>query len=833
MLCEMSNVVAEQADLPAQTRPTHKRSTLRRVFKWLLAAGVILVVLAGAVVATGYWFIRRSWPQVEGTVSVANLQSPTRIIRDRWGTSHIYAESAHDLFFSQGYAQAQDRMWQMEFTRRIGSGRLSEVLGDGPIDVDRLTRTLGLRRSAQRDWDGMGGEDRSALEAYAGGVDAYLQKNRGRLSIEFRIFGVDPEPWTPVDSLTIVKLMSWILSENASIQVSRARIIGKSDESVACQILPPYTDGAELIVAPEADGYSWLGPQFRERLKSVAALLGTEGPTQGSNSWVIAAGRTSTGRPILANDTHLDLFIPSVWYANGLHGGGFDVVGYSLAGAPGVTIGHNGRVAWGLTDLVADVQDVYIEKLDNEPDPTRYKFRGELRPLDIVSETIQMKDASPVTMKVARTHHGPLVNEWIDRFNDSRPLAISWASENSSGLIRSLLLLNRANNWGEFRDALSLWDGPNLSFVYADVDGNIGYQAAGRIPVRASKNQGVIPEPGWTGEYEWKENIPFAALPYSFNPAKGFIVTANQKPVSDDYPYRLGYEFADPFRAARITYLLSENSRVSVDDSERMQGDTYHLPAESLRPYLVSVTPANDLEAKAVEAVRTWNLHCDPDEPGAAIYQVWYRYLVEDTVGDELGPELTTEYLEFYWIHGPVMMKLVREEMSRLFDDVTTPETESRDDMVQRSLKQTVAWLSARFGSDPREWRWGRFHTMKFQHRPFGMTEVPVVSRLFNYGPMAAPGGDRFTVNATWFTWDDPENPFSSDGGAAQRIIMDLSDWDRSVGVNSTGQSEQLFYEHRDDMVSLWRDLKYHPMLFSETAIQAESRSELKLVPSM
>lgn len=814
--------------MPGQSsnyRSNHKSPRLWRALKVFGAIAAVVLLL----LAAGVWFVRSSWPKVSGTVSVSGLQAPVEVIRDRWGVPHIFAQNSHDLFFSQGYAQAQDRMWQLEFTRRVGSGWLSEILGSDTIDIDRFMRVLGFRRAAERDWQEMHGQDRAVLETYADGVNAYLEANRGNLSIEFTVFRVEPQPWSPIDSLVIVKMMSWVLSENASIEMSRARVIAASGEDVARELLPPYNEGAPVIVTAEADGYRSLGPGLVETLRSVAGTVGRVGA---SNSWVIAGDRTTRGKPILANDTHLDLFIPSVWYANGIHGGDFDAVGYSLAGTPGVSIGHNRRIAWGITDLVADVQDIYLERLDNQTDPQSYEFRGEWRPLEFEREEIQVKGSGPVTINVFRTNHGPLVNQLISPFEDSRPLTLAWANEESNSLIESIIRLNQAGNWNEFRRALSLWNGPNVSFVYADVDGNVGYQAAGRIPIRAPLDKGIVPDPGWDGEYEWRGYIPFEHLPHSLNPPTGLVITANQKPVSNDYPYQLGYEFADPFRATRIAQMLSANDQVSVEDSEQIQGDTYHLPAENLREYLKSVAPANVMEQQALAELQSWNLRCDPGEAGAAIYQVWYRFFLEYTVGDELGRELTDEYLEYYWVHGPAMLKLMKEGVSRLFDDVRTEQVETRDDIVGRALADAVAWLKERYGPNPSDWKWGRLHTLSFRHRPFGSVEIPIISRLFNYGPISAPGGDRFTVNATWFTWDDPENPFAADAGTAQRIVMDLSDWDRSVGMNSTGQSEQVFHRHREDLIPLWQDLKYHPLLFSRDAIEASTENRLRLVPT-
>lgn len=819
------------AEISRDSAAANKELPRRRTRKKLRIVLLALFLLIVAVALAGIWFVRRPWPQVSGVIHAVGLQAPVEVIRDRWAMPHIFAQNPHDLFFSQGYVHAQDRMWQLEFTRRIGNGSLCEILGPDAIEIDRLTRTLGMRRVAEADWAEMKGEDREALTAYAEGINSFLSANRGRLALEFRIFGVDPEPWSPLDSLVIVKLISWSLSENASIEVSRARIIGRAQESVAKQLLPPYSEGAPVIIPQELGSFKWLNKDLLTALKSTAGALGTAGPTQGSNNWIVSGKRTANGHPLLANDTHLDLFIPSIYYAIGLEGGGFHVAGYSLAGTPGVPIGHNEHIAWGITDLVADVEDMYVEKLDSDSEPARYEFRGEWLPLKIDTEVVKVKGAEPITLRVASTNHGPIVNQFIDRFKDSRPLSIAWSGEHNPGLIESILLLNRSADWNEFRRALSFWDGPNINFGYADVDGNIGYQAAGRIPIRGSNDPGIMPVPGWTGEYEWKGLIPFDGLPNSFNPSRGFIVSANQKPVSADYPYPLGYEFADPFRAARLNDLLSVNNHVSIEDSEKMQGDTFHIAAEQLVPYLLAIKPADDVEAKTLDEIKAWDLRCDPDQVGAAIYQVWYRFLVQETVADELGPELTDEYMEFYWIHCPVMLNLVRDNNSRLFDDTRTPEIETRDDIAKRSFKDAVQWLTSHCGPNPHGWKWGRIHTLRFHHRPFGMVDVPVLSKLFNYGPIPAPGGDRFTLNATWFTWDDPDNPYKADGGTAQRIIIDLADWDRCVGVNSTGQVEHLFHPHRDDEITRWRELKYHPLAFSRKAIEEQKDSLLTITP--
>ncbi len=810
--------------------PQHPR--LKRARKLIRNLAVVALLLLFGAVVFGTWFVRRPWPETSGTLKTAGLHARVEILRDRWGTPHIYAQNLHDLFFSQGYVQAQDRLWQMEFTRRVGNGQLSSFLGPDTLGIDRFMRTIGLRRTAERDWSHISGEERELMQAYSDGVNAYIDGHRGRLALEFNLFHIKPARWTPQDILVTVGLMSWILSENASFELSRAHFISQAGDAATKQLLPPFSDGVPFIVPEGADHYSALKNLPKESSRLLNALIGTPGPSVGSNSWAVSGSRTATGAPMLANDTHLDLFMPSSWYATGLHAGNFDAVGYSFTGTPGIVIGHNQNIAWGITDLVGDVEDFYIEKLDQSEHAHHYLFRNNWRDLDTVTETIEVKGGSPVQLGVQRTHHGPLVSNLGGRFKYPQPLALAWSGDQCETAIAAVIALNRAANYEQFRAALSLWDGPDLNFVYADQQGNIGSQAVGRIPVRSDKHQGSIPVPGWTGEYEWKGYVPALKLPNSFNPSAGFIVAANQKAVSDSYPYRLGYEWADPFRAIRISDLLSAKDHVSVDDMKQIQGDNYDLPAKDLLPYLQAVQPTNDVERKALSRLRSWNLYCSVDDSAPSIFQTWYRFLVQDTVGDELGPKLTEEYMEYYWVHMPVMLKLTKQQNNPLFDDIHTPQVEDRNAIVQRSFHDAVEWLSKRYGNDPDNWKWGRLHTLTFRHRPLGLAEVPVLSKLFSYGPMPDPACDRFTVNAAWFTTDDTEHPFNAVAGTSQRIIMQTQSWDSTLAVNSTGQSEHLFHPHRDDETQMWAKLQYHPLSFTRKAVEATLAGTLELVPA-
>lgn len=792
---------------------------MKLIRRALVTLAVILLVLLVTLAGVGTWLVRRPWPKVDGALEIEGLSAAVEVIRDEWAVPHIHAENEHDLFFAQGYVHAQDRLWQMEFNRRIGSGTLSQILGGSTLEIDRFMRTLGLRRAAEKDWDAVSSDAREFLQAYADGVNAYIDTHRNRLPLEFTILGAKPEPWTPVDSLTWGKVMSYNLGGNFRNELHRASLIATLGVEAAQELLPPYPDGAPLIVPPEAGDYVWLRNTSLSQIAHSANVMGDASLEWGSNSWVVHGSRTTTGLPLLANDMHLGLSMPSVWYENGLHGGRIDSVGYSFPGVPHVIVGHNSRIAWGFTNLNPDVQDLYIEKLDDPNQPTQYEYLGEWHNLDIVREVIEIKGQEPEQLDVLVTLHGPIINNVVSSLEDAEPLALRWTALEGTHLLEAVGLINLAQNWDDFRQAMSLWDAPSQNAVFADVDGNIGYQSPGRIPIRASGHQGLVPVPGWTGEYEWQGFIPYDELPRTLNPPAGFVVTANNKVVSDDYPYHLAYEWAAPYRAQRITDLLASDDQVSVADMQMIHAQTYSLPAEELLPYLLDLTPDTDLQSRALSEAEAWDLYVEADSTGAAVFEVWYWFLVTNTLEDELGDDLFNSV--------PLMVDLMAEPDSPWFDDVSTGQLEGRDEIARRSLADAVAWLSENYGDDPRTWEWGKMHTMVFVHQPLGESEIGLLEWLFNSRSIPARG-DSSTVDAAAFRFDEP---FAMTHGSSQRLIADLSDWGKSLSVHPTGQSGHLFNRHREDFVQLWQNVQYHPVFFDSATIAENADQVLRLSP--
>ncbi len=798
---------------------------------------VLLLVLVVAVAVWGFWFTRRPWPQIDGEVAVNGLAAPVQVIRDGWGIPQVYAEEESDLFFAQGYAHAQDRLWQMHFNRMIADGTFAAAFGQMGLKPDRFTRTLGLRRAAEREWETLDGETRGLFEAYSAGVNAFLEDHRDRLPVEFSVLRIDPEPWSPVDSLGAIELMSLYLGLNMQRELLRARLLhelGEAGETAARRLLPPYPAAGPVIV-PQSAGSPAVGTSAKRSfddsgpgLENLLPWLGESAPAWGSNAWVVAGSRTESGRPLLANDTHMGLAMPSVWYENGLHGGRFNVVGFSIPGIPAVVIGHNGRLAWGITNLFTDAQDFFAETLDDPDDPRQYQFRGEWRDLQLVEETIEVKGKEPETMTVRLTHHGPIVNDAFAEELVGQPLmALRWTALDGTGVARALFDLNLAGDWEEFRQALSGWQAPNLSFVYADVEGNIGLQAVGRHPIRAPGHDGTVPVSGANGEWEWQGYIEFDELPRAFNPEAGFIVSANNKVTSDDYPHRLTRDWADPRRAQRITDLLSAEETLGREDMRRIQADTYSLLAETLRPYLLDIEPGSDLERRALAEVEKWDLRYEADRVGASIYHVWHWFVLLNLVEDEFGEDLTKAFRRFPFHQRSITPELLAWDANPWFDDRTTPEVETRQELLHQSLADAVVWLAEHYGKDPAKWRWGRLHRALLGHLPLGMSGVAPLDWIFNPKSVPAPGGP-FTVNAAT---PSISKPFIAVAGTSQRLIADLADLGRSLAVNSTGQCAHVFHAHRDDQIALWQEVDYHPVLFDRPTAETEAEGVLTLTP--
>ena len=781
---------------------------MRRV---LVALLVLVLTALVAAAAAGVYLIRRAFPQASGTLRAPGLQAPVEIARDRWGIPHIVARTAHDLFFAQGYVHAQDRLWQMELHRRTASGRLSELFGEVTLDTDRFLRTVGLRRAAAAELAIQDPATAAALEAYARGVNAFLETHRGRLPLEFVLLRAAPEPWTPVDSLAFAKLMAWVLGGNWRAELLRAHLIARFGEEGARTLMPPYGAEMPVIVPAEAVGaYRALDPAAVSRLLEAAAVV----PAVGSNNWVVAPTRTATGAPLLANDPHLEIAMPSVWYEMHLSGGGYNVIGATFPGVPGVIIGHNDEIAWGVTNAGPDVQDLYLERLD-PANPTRYLYRGAWESLQVVREEIRVRGrARPEVVVVRMTRHGPLLNSVVEGLGAF--VALRWMALQPGRIAGSVLRINRARSWEEFRDALRWWSEPAQNFVYADRRGTIGYQLPGRVPIR-SRGQGLVPVPGWTGEYEWTGQVPFDRLPSARNPARGYVVTANNRIVPDTYPYFLAAEWDPGFRARRIETLLARTGRATVDQMAAIQQDVLSLPGLQTVAALQDARVSDERARALLAELRRWDGTLSPQSRGAAIYQAFRVSLLPVLFEEVLGRDLYRRYLDHPDAWQVAVLHLLAQPRSPWWGP------DGRDAVVEEALRRAHDLLTRRLGPDASRWTWGRLHRTIFVH-PLG--RVRALAWIFN--ATAPPvGGDAFTVNNAGFDLAT----FDQVVVASYRQVLDLADWDRSVAMHTTGQSGLPFHRHYRDFVSLWAAGRYHPLAFSPVRVQQDTVARLRLTP--
>jgi penicillin G amidase len=835
----------------------------------LLIVGIVVVLIALAITWL-FIFLRRPLPTVDGTVHLAGLEGRVEVLRDEWGVPHIYAGSNRDLFFAQGYVHAQDRLWQMELQRRIGSGRLSEVLGEVTLEVDRFFRTVGLNRAAEAEFETFDAETRQVLEAYAAGVNAYLTSYGRRKPVEFKLLRFDPEPWQPVDSVYWSKVMAWNLGCNWETELIRARLAARLGAARAADLEPVFPADNPAIVRgqglaagapPPPNG--WRSEALRDLLSQVEELIRPvspepstaeplPGPLQvgakggGSNEWVVAGSRTQSGKPLLANDTHMQLQIPAIWYQVHLEGGNYHVTGVSLTGLPGVVIGHNERCAWGMTTAWQDAQDLVIERL-NPANPYQYEFHGAWLNAEVIREEIRVKGrTAPVVQEVTITRHGPIISDVV---GESNPLALHWVALEPSNLLRAELGYDRARDWREFRTALADWSTPAHNFVYADIDGNIGFLQAGWMPVRGSgfpsapreehdhRQDGLAPIPGWKGKGEWQFFLPIDELPQAYNPESGWLATANNLVVDGSYPHYLSSDLENPCRARRIADLLASQQTFTVDDFARFQQDTYSAQAERFVRRLLAVKPQTEPERRALDLLKQWDGRLEPDSIAASLYQVarlralhlFFDPHLGDLAGQYIGLGLTPM--------GDVSLYHGRSFV-RLLDLLDTPGDDAwlRDPaggmmrspqaLLGQALREAMALLQQELGADMARWQWGRLNKVHFAH-PVG--SVKPLNLIFNRGPYSL-GGDQDTLLRARSA---PRFPFPPAGVvAALRFIADLSDWEKCRTVIPGGQSGHVASRHYADLIPLWLEGRYQPMPFARAHVERAARHRLELMPT-
>jgi len=852
-----------------------KGSRTRKVI--LIVISIVVVLVLGGGYAWFHNLTRAPLPQHDGELRVAGLDDTVKILRDEWGIPHIYASSMHDLFFAQGYTQAQDRWWQMEFFRHVGSGTIEELVGKNSdlLAADIFLRSLGWRHVAEQEVENYDREALAHAQAFTDGVNAYIiGRDPGELALEYSILGltgidIQIEPWTLVDSLTFAKVMALELGFRGSKEELRSTLYELLGQEMTDQWLtPPWPFGEKpTIIQPEdlpitestltSHGNSTTVPPEADTLAMENTCPNTHltsgdssGP--GSNNWVVSGSMTASGMPLLANDPHLGIQMPSIWYQIGLHcqpangESPLDIAGFAFAPSPGIIIGHNNFIAWGMTNVGPDVFDLYRIRV-NPDNPLQYEWNGEWRDMTLYEETIHFGDGEePITIHVRETHLGPIINDnqineetgGIPGFNNEDPVALRWTALDPGTISQAIVKLNKATNWEEFREALQYWDVPSQNLVYADVEGNIGYQTPGRIPIRAENHSGLLPVPGWTDEFEWQGFIPYDDLPRVLNPERGYIVTANQALVPLEYydqlaqelaagrNYVISHEWNYGYRGQRIVELLKEKAPHTIASFQAIQGDNKLISAEELMPYLASLQFADTELAEARDWLLEWDCQCNADSPQAALYAEFWAKLVDNLYSDQLGEEVQPDGdSREMW----ATFLLMEEPDNAWWDDITTEDVvETRDDILVRSFREGYTSTLAALGENRNDWRWSELHTATFVSNPLGLSGIGLIENIVNRGPFAT-GGSTETVNAN--RWTVSSGDFTVSTLPSMRMIVDLGDFTQSVTVHTTGESGHPYSQHYDDMIDLWCNVEYYPMLWTRDQVESATVNRLILNP--
>jgi penicillin amidase len=796
---------------------------------------LILVVLGGVLFLFVYWWrMSRPAPRLDGRVPADFLDAPAEVLRDKHGAPHLYAQSEADLLRLLGYTHAQDRMWQMEHSRRIANGRLAEVFGSAALDADRFSRIIGFRRLAEQELASLDDATRGRLQWYVDGVNAFVTTHSGRLAAELNLLRVPPEPWTALDTLAYFKALAWSMSTNWERELNRFQLLATLDSYTAAELEPEYPRQSPIIA--EAVGSSaalrmaHTAGLLLSQMDGVRTWLGAaDGASAGigSNSWVVAPTHSLNRRALLCSDPHLPAQLPNLLYEVHLECPEYAAAGATFPGIPGIFFGHNVDIAWGMANALVDTQDLYVERTD-PADPTHFLHAGQSTAAQVVEETILVRHGAPHLERVVLTRHGPLLSNFIHGTDAAAgpvtPLAVQWAGAAPGHTLRGLFALHRAGDWTSFQAACADWAAPVQAITFADARGNIGYTLAGRIPVR-EQNLGMLPAPGWDGQHEWRGFIPPDELPHLYNPPSGLIVVANNKLAGDDYPHFLGVEFDPGWRAARIQELLLEKERHTIRDMEDIQQDTLSKYAQAFTPWFTLLRSEDPWEKTALQFLRKWNFRMDTDSAAALIFHHLLAHLLDMVFGDKLGPLREGYYglsrTPVFPLHGMHLRAQARlldiinsSEASFWFADVAKARQRTREELLQEALTRAMRSIRDIHGDSSLRWAWGRAHQVRFTHP---LSRARMVGAFFDRGPLPV-GGDATSPNQSRAVERVP--PGLVQILPAYRQVLEVGVWDRGESVMAGGQAGHALSRLFDDQVTMWREGVYRPMAWSREAVE-------------
>lgn len=789
-----------------ETSPKKNRFSKKKILLSIFGF-IVILGLAAFLFVNGY--INKSLPITEGTVELSVLENEVTVITDEDGVPHIQADNARDLYIAQGYIQADRRMFQMELSRRQASGMLSEVIGEDAINQDKYFRTLGLRRAAEESYEVYSEESIEVLEDFATGVNAYIEeaKANNSLPIEFKLMGFEPEEWTPVDSLTIGKFMAFDLGGHWEQQAFNYYLLNEYDEEKAYELFPAYPENRPAIIKEEELD---IAASFEDAI--------IPHPFNGSNNWVVSGDKTASGMPLLADDPHLGLATPSIWLQMHLESEDeLNVSGVIFAGVPGIILGHNDQIAWGVTNTGPDVQQLYIEKR-NPDNANEFLYEDEWEEAEIIEEPIKVKDGETIHYEVTETRHGPVISEFAEDTGKETVLSLRWTALDASTELEAIMEMNRAADWEEFEEGLEKFLVPAQNFVFASQDGTIAYKANGKIPIYEDGKDALLPLNGWEAENEWQDFIPFDELPAVVNPEKGFIATANNKIAPDSYPYHISNVWAQPYRYERIEEVLESGDNFTVEDMQNLQMDQTDLRAREFVPFFQEALNDAELteqEQEALKLLADWNFTADKDKPQPLIFEHWMQEIqneiYEGKIPDTMRSLFSTESQSI-----DNMLRLARDGEQSIWLD----ENGGVENVLHGSLQAALEKLAEGYGEDMSAWTWGDYHQVHFNHPLSGVS--PFLAFFFNNEDAIPVGGSSVTPMAASYN----SKTGVVDHGASWRFVIDAGDMNAGYHIVGPGQDGHYRSEWYHDQMSDWVDGNYH-----ETRMDKAEGLELKLMP--
>jgi penicillin amidase len=749
--------------------------------------------------------------RTDGELTVPGLKEPVQVLRDRWGVPHIYARSADDLFLAQGFVAAQDRLFQLELWRRVANGETAELLGWKALAADRFARLVRYRGDMNAEWLSYSPDTKAILTAFTRGINAWINRLGERLPIEFRLLGIRPQKWRPEDCLG--RMSGIVMSRNFQVEVARARLINAVGLEKA-RLLAPTDPPRAFAPAPGLD-LAGIDENILAGYKAAARPLAFPLPASASNNWVVDGTRSVSGKPLLASDPHRATTLPSLRYLVHLNAPGWNVIGAGEPALPGVALGHNEHIAWGITIVGTDQADLYIEET-HPLDSSQYRVEDYWERMKLVRESVRVKgEAKPVEVSLYFTRHGPVIYQDAKR---RRAYSLKWAgSEPGGAAYLGGLAVARARNKQEFLKALESWKIPALNFVYAERDGTIGWVAAGLTPVRKGWD-GLLPVPGGAGKYEWQGYLPVKDLPQAFNPPDHLLATANHKILPAGYPHAIAYDWAPPYRYLRVKTRLGAKKQLTLDDFKAIQHDETSIPGQTLTRLVKLVDQEDPVLGPPAKLLARWDGRMEKDSAAALLYAVWLDELQDAFWGREVPADL----LEVVRTPGlPVMLEALEKADPAWFGQSARLE---RDRLVRQSFERAVRRARRLQGADLARWRWGAVHTVTFRHPLSGLG--PAYAKAFDLGPVPR-GGEAHTPNNTRY-----DRAYRQVHGATYRQLFDLADWDRGLATSAPGQSGQPGSPHYGDLLPLWAEGQYFPLMFSRSKVEEVTRDRLRLNPA-